>query len=214
MRTYLGSFLADSGFRVINAGTGSESLKLIETTRPDLTVLDLGLPDIDGETVCKELKKTYPEMPVVILTAKGSPSDMARGLNIGADDYVAKPFSADVLMARINARLRDQKNGQKKITVGDLKMDINKHEVTRDGKMIELTQKEFELLEYLMSHKGQVLSRDMILNRVWEYTFDIESRVVDVYVGYLRKKVDSGYSIKLIDSIRGIGYILRDPQDK
>lgn len=138
---------------------------------------------------------------------------MVRGLNVGADDYIPKPFSGDILIARINARLRNQKNGQKQITIGDLHLDANKHEVKRGNQKIELTQKEFELLEYLMSHKGQVLSRDMILNRVWEYTFDIESRVVDVYIGYLRKKVDEGYNTKMIESVRGIGYILRDPED-
>ena len=173
-------------------------------------ILDLGLPNMSGEAVCMEVRKKYPDLPVIILTAKDSINDIVNGLNLGADDYMTKPFVADELLARIKARLRAKGNGDSKLVVGDLELDNQSLEVKRSGSDIQLTPQEFKLLQYLMSNKGRILTREMILNRVWLYSPEIETRVVDVYMGYLRKKIDSEYEKKLLHSVRGFGYMIKD----
>lgn len=173
-------------------------------------VLDLGLPTMSGEAVCLEVRKNYPELPVLILTAKDSVADIVNGLNLGADDYVTKPFVADELMARVKARLRQTNGADSRLRVDDLELDDKTLEVKRAGKPIQLTPQEFKLLQYLMSNKGRILTRDMILNRVWLYSQDIETRVVDVYMGYLRKKIDTGFKKRLLHSVRGFGYMIKD----
>ena len=210
LQQYLQELLLDNGFSIDLAGTGSEALKSLENKKPDLILLDLGLPDIDGETVCKEARKKHPETPVIILTARDSVNDVVHGLNLGADDYVTKPFVADELLARINARLRTSNQSDSVLTVEDLTLNKSSMEVARDGKSITLTPTEFKLLEYLMSNKGRILTREMILNRVWLYSEDVETRVVDVYMGYLRKKVDGSSDKKLIHSVRGFGYTIKN----
>ncbi len=207
---YLKELLLDSGFSVQTAADGIIALNYLKKTQPDLMVLDLGLPNMSGEAVCLEVRKNYPELPVIILTAKDTISDIVNGLNLGADDYMTKPFVADELLARIKARLRRQNGTDSKLQVGDLELDNKTLEVKRDGKLIQLTPQEFKLLQYLMSNKGRILTRDMILNRVWLYASDIETRVVDVYMGYLRKKIDSETNKKLIHSVRGFGYMIRE----
>jgi DNA-binding response OmpR family regulator len=184
---------------------------MIKKSAPDIVILDLGLPDMTGESVCLEIRKNYPNLPVIILTAKDTVADVVAGLNLGADDYVTKPFVADELLARISARLRNQ-NGSKdnKLSVDGLELDNKTFEVVRDGKQIQLTPQEFKLLEYLMNNKGRILTREMILNRVWLYSPDIETRVVDVYMGYLRKKIDQDFDKKLLHSVRGFGYMIKE----
>ncbi len=210
VRKYLRELLSDNGFQVTLATDGIEAMNAINKLPPDLVVLDLGLPNMSGESVCAEVKKKYPSLPVLILTAKDSTANIVQGLNLGADDYMTKPFVADELVARIRARLRPQGEGDSVMTIGDLTLDPKSMEVKRGSKIIKLTAQEYKLLQYLMSNAGRVLTREMILNRVWLYSPDIESRVVDIYIGYLRKKIDSGQKRKLIKSVRGFGYTIKD----
>jgi DNA-binding response OmpR family regulator len=203
---YLKGFLTENNYTVNLYETGSSGLTYFKKQVPDLVILDLGLPDMDGESVLSEINKNYPEVDVIILTAKNSTSDKVKGLNIGADDYVTKPFVAEELLARIKARLRSKVPGETKLKIGDLELNPKTIEVKRGEKKIELTPQEFKLLEYLMNNEGMVLTRDTILNRIWGYSPDIESRVVDVYMGYLRKKIDGGFKKKLLHSVRGFGY--------
>ncbi|MBI2021887.1 response regulator transcription factor [Candidatus Daviesbacteria bacterium] len=211
LQKYLKELLLDNGYSVQVASDGIQALNSIRQTEPDLLVLDLALPNMSGEAVCMEVRKKYPNLPVIILTAKDSITDIVNGLNLGADDYMTKPFVADEFLARIKARLRRQTNGaEEKLKVGDLELDNHTLEVKRKGKPIQLTPQEFKLLQYLMSNKGRILTREMILNRVWLYSPDIETRVVDVYMGYLRKKVDFVVNHKLLHSIRGFGYMIKD----
>jgi len=210
VQKYLKELLLDNGFSVNTAADGIQALNHIQKTEPDLVVLDLGLPNMTGEAVCMEIRKKHPQLPVIILTAKDSITDIIEGLNLGADDYVTKPFVADELLARIKARLRSLGNNESKLEVGDLVLDNKSLEVKRNEQLIQLTPQEFKLLQYLMSNKGRILTREMILNRVWLYSPDIETRVVDVYMGYLRKKIDGDNEKKLLHSVRGFGYMIKD----
>lgn len=212
IREYASSILADAGYSVYASETGSSGLNQVRDINPNLVLLDLKLPDIQGESICRDIKNEFPEIPVIMLTAKDSPDDMARGLNLGADDYIPKPFTPEVLLARIKARLRDQAPDQTMI-IADLKMNTKTHEVTRGETLIQLSPQEFKLLHYFMSNPNNVLTRDMILVRIWGNTPDIQTRVVDVYVGYLRKKIDKGFSPMLIHSVRGFGYMLKTPAE-
>lgn len=209
MQAYLKEYLQQHDFHVKTAGTATLALNLFSKSEPDLVVLDLGLPDMSGEYLCSELRKKNAHLPIIILTARDTPRDVVRGLNLGADDYIAKPFNADELLARIKARLRQNEAGGV-IKIDDLELNTETLEVKRAGKSISLTPQEFRILEYLMNNKGRVLSRDMILNRLWLSSPDVETRVVDVYIGYLRKKIDKGHKKKLIQSIRGFGYTIKD----
>jgi DNA-binding response OmpR family regulator len=210
IQKYLKELLLDNGYSVQTASDGVAGLELIKTSHPDLVILDLGLPKLSGETVCRELQKNYPQTPVIILTARDGVSDIVHGLDLGADDYMTKPFIADELLARLRARLRTNQDGANALKVGDLELDDATLEVTRAGKKLQLTPQEFKLLEYLMKNKGRVLTREMILNRIWTYSPDVETRVVDVYMGYLRKKIDAGQKQKLIQSVRGFGYMIKE----
>lgn len=209
IQRYLKELLLDHGYAVKTATDGAEALESIKKTQPDLVLLDLNLPNVHGESVCIEIRKHYPNIRVVILTAKDTTSDIIQGLNLGADDYVTKPFIAEELLARLQARLRNS-NNDTKVKVNDLEMDNDTLEVKRAGKAIKLTPQEFKLLQYLMNNKGRILTRDMILNRIWPSSYDIETRVVDVYMGYLRKKIDQGFKKKLIHSARGFGYMIKE----
>ncbi len=210
LQSYLKELLLDSGYSVQIASDGIQALNSLKKIEPDIIILDLGLPNMSGETVCREVRKKYPELPIIILTAKDSTSDIVQGLDLGADDYMTKPFVADELLARIKVRLRKQGSGETKLEVADLTLDTNTLDVIRSTKQIQLTPKEFKLLEYLMRNKGRILTREMILNRIWLYSPDIETRVVDVYMGYLRKKIDNGHKRKLIHSVRGFGYMIKE----
>ena len=210
LREYLKDLLLSNNYLVELSSDGASALSYLKKTEPDLVILDLGLPDIDGKSVCIEIKKTYPDLPILILTARHSTAEIVTGLNLGADDYVVKPFVGEELMARIKARLRNKDNGKSVLKVADLKLDNSKMIVERGGKQISLTKTEFDLLHFLMKNSGRVMTRETILNKIWLYSPDIESRVVDLYVGYLRKKIDKGRNNKLIQSIRGFGYTIRE----
>ncbi|HZE87678.1 MAG TPA: response regulator transcription factor [Methylomirabilota bacterium] len=210
LQKYLKELLLDNGYAVNVASDGIAALEYLKKTQPDMIVLDLGLPTMSGEAVCQEVRKKNKDLPIIILTAKDSVTDIVQGLNLGADDYITKPFIADEFLARIKARLRKQGGTESIMQVGDLELDSKTMEVKRHGKMIQLTPQEFKLLQYLMSNKGRILTRDMILSRIWLYSSDVETRVVDVYIGYLRKKIDSGYPKPLIHSVRGFGYVIKE----
>lgn len=209
VQKYLKELLLDNGYSPQVSSDGILALSALSKSPPDLVILDLGLPNMSGESVCQEIRKKYPELPVIILTARDSIPDIVQGLNLGADDYITKPFAAEELLARIKARLRQNKEGDDKLRIDDLELNDKTFEVKRHGKIIQLTPQEFKLLEYLMLNRGRVLTREMILNRVWLYSQDIETRVVDVYMGYLRKKIDRPFGKKLLHSVRGFGYMIK-----
>jgi len=210
LQKYLRDLLLDNGYAVQSVSDGIAALDYFKKAIPDLVVLDLGLPVMSGETVCREIRKKYKEVPIVILTAKDSVNDIVEGLNLGADDYITKPFVADEFLARIKARLRKQVSNETLLKVADLELDSKTMEVKRDGQLIQLTPQEFKLLQYLMSNRGRILTREMILSRIWLYSSDVETRVVDVYMGYLRKKIDANKEKKLLHSVRGFGYVIKD----
>ncbi len=213
IQVFLRDLLTQQGYVVHVSAKGSEGIQLVEKAVPDVVLLDLTLPDLTGEGVCKQLRQLHPNLPIIILTAKTGTHEKVEVLNLGADDYVTKPFVPEELIARIRARLRQQTTNTGVLSYHGLELDAKRIEVKRDGAIISLTTHEFKLLEYLMSHVGVVLSREMILNHVWAYNFDVESRVVDVYMGYLRKKIDTGYREKLLHSVRGFGYVFKVETD-
>ena len=190
--------------------TGNEGLYLAQTGTFDLIILDRMLPDMDGVEICRQVRAAGVSTPVLILTARGAVEDRVDGLNAGADDYLVKPFAMTELLARINARLRRDRPAQvtTALTVDDLTLDLVRHEVKRGDRKIELTQKEFALLEYLMRNAGMALTRTQILDQVWQYDSDAVSNVVDIYVHYLRDKIDRGSDRPLIKTVRGVGYKL------
>lgn len=210
LNKYLKELFLDNGYSVQSVTDGVQALNLIQKLPPDLVILDLALPNMSGEAVCMEIRKKYPDLRVIILTAKDGVADIIHGLDLGADDYMTKPFLADELLARTKARLRYQDGSDTTLKVGDLELDGKTFEVRRSSKFLQLTPQEFKLLQYLMSNKGRILTREMILNRVWLYSPNIETRVVDVYMGYLRKKIDNGFPKKLLHSVRGFGYMVKD----
>ena len=208
LQEYVKELLLDNGYSAEVASDGISALNTLKKSQPDLVILDLGLPKIAGEAVIADIKKKYPDLPVVILTAKDESSDIVHGLNLGADDYITKPFVAEILLARIKARLRHSEDIL--LQADNLELNNKTFEVKRGEKQIVLSPHEFKLLQYLLSNKGRVLTREMILNRVWLYSYEVDTRVVDVYVGYLRKKIDSGEKKKLIQSVRGFGYMIKE----
>jgi DNA-binding response OmpR family regulator len=210
LQKYLKELLLDNGYGVHAVGDGIAALEYFKKTTPDLMVLDLGLPTMSGEAVCQEVRKKYKDLPIIILTARDAITDIVKGLGFGADDYITKPFVADEFLARIKARLRKQGGNDTVLKISDLELDSRTLEVKRQGKLIQLTPQEFKLLQYLMSNKGRILTREMILSRIWLYSSDVETRVVDVYMGYLRKKVDTGYNKRLLHSVRGFGYMIKE----
>jgi two-component system, OmpR family, response regulator MprA len=209
IRQYLNEFLRDNGFDVHTASDGQEAIDHFKNLLPDLVVLDLGLPVMSGEEVAVKIRERYDDLPIIILSAQDSTKSVLKGFNLGADDYVPKPFVADELLARIRARLKTQDSHGAILKVDDLELDGNGLEVKRADKKIQLTPQEFKLLEYLMANKGRILTREMILKKIWLYSTDVETRVVDVYIGYLRKKIDGAFSRKLIHSVRGFGYVIK-----
>jgi DNA-binding response OmpR family regulator len=210
LRKYVQDLLVEQGYAVYTADRGTDALEIIAKIQPNLIILDLGLPDVTGESLCRTIRENYPDISIVILTGKSTTENVVEGLTLGADDYIVKPFDGAELMARVNAHLRRHRPQDSEYTADDLVLNNKTMEVARDGKSITLTAQEFRLLEYLLINKGKVLSRDMILNRLWRASPDVETRVVDVYIGYLRKKIDKGHLHKLIHSVRGFGYVIKD----
>ncbi len=208
------SALRFDGFETITADNGTTALASVAEYDPDLIVLDVMMPGLDGFGVLNSLRNAGSQVPVIFLTAKDAATDRVNGLRAGADDYVVKPFSVEELLARVHAVLRRSvpEGGDDGILrIADLELDEKSHEVSRAGVEVHLTATEFELLRYLMRNERVVLSKAQILDRVWKYNFDGQSNIVELYIGYLRKKVDS-VEPKLIHTIRGAGYVIKAPR--
>lgn len=203
--------MKEEGYTVDVANDGETGYFLASTEEYDLIVLDLMLPKMDGITVCKRLRDDKVSIPILMLTAKDMVSDKVKGLDAGANDYLTKPFAFEEYLARIRALLRktDSKHVTR-LTIDDLELDILTHKVTRSGKEIDLTSKEFSLLEYLMKNEGIIVTRTMISEHVWDMNFDSYTNVIDVFISYLRNKIDAGFDKKLIQTVRGRGYILKN----
>lgn len=207
--------LNEAGYAVDDCYDGAEAIDYMTSMEYDCIILDWMLPKKDGVEVLKEYRKLGKSAPVLMLTARDSIENRVEGLDAGADDYLTKPFAFDELMARIRAMIR--RNSKEKcsdLSVGNLTMHIASHTVTRGDKAIELTSKEYALLEYLMNNAGTVLTRGQIADHVWNYDFDYDSNVVDVYIKYLRNKIDKDFDIPLIHTVRGCGYVLREDNEK
>jgi DNA-binding response OmpR family regulator len=204
--------LAHAGYDVRVEPDGPAALRAGAEWEPNLVVLDLGLPTLDGFDVCRRLRAES-WAPILILTARGAVEDRVRGLDAGADDYVTKPFSLDELLARVRSSLRRSRRTEapQALRVGDLVLDASARTVARAGEAIELTRREFDLLEFMMRHPDQALERGTLLSEVWGYDFLGGSNVIDVYVRYLRRKIERPGAPRLIETIRGIGYALRAP---
>lgn len=229
IRELLSTSLRFAGFEVISAANGAEALRLAEQQVPDLLVLDVMLPDMDGFTVTRRLRQSGLHIPVVFLTARDDTSDKITGLTVGGDDYVTKPFSLEEVVARIRAVLRRTHAAEEEtavIEVGELELDDDTHEVRRAGILIDLSPTEFKLLRYLMLNANRVLSKSQILDHVWEYDFGGDTGIVESYISYLRRKIDvapktdeAGNPIDLewtpmIQTKRGVGYMLRTTDSK
>ena len=204
--------LEHESYEVIVKENGKKALQELENNEFDLVLLDLMLPGIDGIEVCRRLRE-FSDIPVIMVTAKDGVSDKVEGLDIGADDYITKPFAIEELLARVRALLRrsDESEDRKGLLkIDNLEMDTEKHQVKRNGKSIDLTKKEYDLLEYLLENKKIVISREQLLSNVWGYEYSGETNVVDVYIRYLRSKIDDPFDKKLIHTVRGVGYVLRE----
>jgi len=208
---FISKGLIEESYAVDVAYDGEEGLFLAEVNDYDLIILDIMLPKKDGFEVLKTLRNKGFTTPVIMLTARDELESKIQGLDLGADDYMTKPFAFSELMARIRAvTRRKQEKADNKLQLGDLVIDAVTRTVTRGNKPIELTNKEYALLEYFIRNPGRVLSRTMIAEHVWDYQFDHMTNVIDVYVNYLRQKIDRGFEKKLIHTIRGVGYVIRE----
>ena len=203
--------LTCDGYRVDTAGTGPQGLAMISEASPDLVILDLMLPGLDGMAVLERLRSADAELPVLLLTARDRPVDQVRGLEQGADDYMVKPFRLEVLAARVKALLRRREDRPEALHFADLRLDPATRRATREGREIELTSTEYEVLRQFLLHRRRVLSKDYLMDRVWGYDFEGSSNVLEVYVKQLRRKLESGGEARLIHTLRGAGYILREP---
>src|SRR5215813_13248585 len=203
--------LEGAGYAVDAAPTGSAAIDLIHSTAYDLIVLDRMLPDMDGLQVLEKVRSRQVGPPVLILSARGALDDRVKGLETGADDYLVKPFAFVELLARVRALLRRGQPSPEKLQVSDLSLDCIRRKVTRGSETIELAPKEFGILEYMMRNRGRPLSRTMIVEHVWDMDYDGLTNIVDVYIRHLRSKIDDRYTIKLIQTVRGIGYMIEAP---
>jgi two-component system OmpR family response regulator len=203
------------GFEVGSAGTGTEAIAAVDGFKPDLMVLDVMLPDMDGFDVARRLGAERSRVPIIFLTARDATEDKVRGLTVGGDDYVTKPFSLEELVARIRSVMRRTgaaEPASARLVFEDIELDDDAHEVTRGGRHIQLTAKEYRLLRYLMLNPRRVLTRQQLLEHVWDYDFGGDARVLETYVSYLRRKLD-GHGPPLIHTVRGVGYALRAPRE-
>ena len=211
LRTILVKRLAAEGYAVDACATGTDGLEYALATPYDGIIMDIMLPGLTGLEVLRRLHSAKRECSVLLLTAKDTVADRVQGLDAGADDYLVKPFAFEELLARIRVLLRKQVvNHSPLLAAYDLEMDVAAHTVTRGGRPISLTAKEFSLLEYFVRNAGQVLTRDQIVDHVWNYECSFETNLVDVYVRYLRGKIDSDQPVKLLQTVRGVGYVLRE----
>jgi two-component system, OmpR family, response regulator len=204
--------LESGGYAVDVANDGTSAIDLIHSAAYDLVILDLGLPDIDGLKVLEKVRNRKTNPPVLILSARTAVEDRVKGLEMGADDYLVKPFAFVELLARVRALLRRGQPTPERLQVGNLLLDCIRRKVTRDGENIELAPKEFSILEYLMRNRGRPLSRTMIVEHVWDMDYDGLTNIVDVYIRHLRSKIDDRFPVKLIHTVRGIGYMLDAPE--
>jgi len=203
--------LESAGYAVDVAGDGSTASEMVHATEYDLIILDLGLPDMDGLTVLRKIRNRKGSSPVLILSARDAVDDRVRGLEGGADDYLVKPFAFVELLARVRVLLRRGQPTPERLQVGDLSLDCIRRKVTRAGENVELAPKEFSILEYLMRNRGRPLSRTMIVEHVWDMDYDGLTNIVDVYIRHLRSKIDDKWPAKMIQTVRGIGYMLDAP---
>ena len=204
--------LEEEGYAVDHAADGASGLQMALEGLHDVIVLDVMLPKLDGLGVLQQLRQENVTTPVLLLTVRATIEDKVLGLDAGADDYLTKPFAFEEFVARVRALLRRRaETALPVLQVADLALDPARRVVSRGDKKIELTPREFALLDYFMRNPGRVLSRTMIANRVWDYTFDAATNVIDVYVNYLRKKIDSGHDVKLLHTVRGVGYVMKAP---
>ena len=210
LQNVLANRLKVENYSVDACGNGADALDYISMASYDLIVLDIMIPEVNGLEVLQHIRDEGNRTPVLLLTAKDTIEDRVKGLDLGADDYLIKPFAFDELLARIRVLMRRQSGNTSNIyEMGDLVVDCNAHKVTRQGKIIDLSSKEFAILEYMIRNKDIVLSRDNIEQHVWNYDYEGGSNIVDVYIRYLRKKIDNDFEVKLIHTIRGSGYVLR-----
>jgi two-component system response regulator MprA len=211
IRASLRRSLALEGYKIAQAADGSEALRLARESPPDLVVLDVMLPEVDGLEVCRRLRAADETLPIIMLTARDAVPDRVAGLENGADDYLVKPFAFEELLARIRVRLRRRDpSNRTELRFSDLRLDTGAREATRGERRITLTTTEYELLKLFLQHPRQVLTRDVIYERVWGYDFGGESKVIEVYVRYLREKLEAGGEHRLIHTVRGAGYVLRE----
>ena len=203
--------LTEEGFSVDSCFDGREAIDNVQFTEYDAAILDIMMPHADGFAVLKELRKLKKNTPVLFLTARDSIEDRVTGLDSGANDYLVKPFSFEELLARIRVLTREKHGLTENIlSIADLSLNLSSHTVTRGGTEISLTSKEYQLLEYLLYNKEKVLSREQIENHIWNYDYEGGTNVIDVYIRYLRKKIDDGFPTKLIHTVRGAGYVIRE----
>lgn len=204
--------LDHEGYLVDLAHDGREGLARVQEKKYDLILLDIMLPGLNGIEVCRRIRQ-FSSLPIIMLTAKDDVADRVTGLDIGADDYITKPFAIEEILARIRAilrRTRDPWVTASKLQVSNLIMDLSSHQVTRGGQAIQLTKREFDLLEYFLKNTGLVLSRDTLLEAIWGYEYEIDSNILDVYIRYLRSKIDDQFDKKLLHTVRGFGYTLKE----
>ena len=205
--------LEEHGYAVDLASDGKIGLAMVLDQLHDLVILDINLPEIDGLSVLRQIRDKQMVTPVLLLTIRATIEDKVIGLDTGADDYLSKPFSFEELLARVRALLRRRSDSKTPLLkVADLSLDPATRQVFRDGNRIELTSKEFAILEYFMRNAGRVLTRSMIINHAWDYDYEAETNMVDVYINYLRKKMDAAYQPKLLHTIRGTGYVMREEE--
>ena len=209
-RLYIVKGLQEAGFAVDHCANGEDGLIMATGTDYDAAVVDIMLPGLNGLKLVEELRKQRSTVPILFLSAKASVDDRVRGLQTGSDDYLSKPFAFTELLARVQALVRrnSRETEPRTLTVGDLKLDLLSRKVVRKGKQIELQAREFALLEYLMRNAGRVVTKTMILNHIWDYSFDPQTNVVDVLVCRLRNKIDKDFRAKMIRTLRGMGYVL------
>ncbi|WP_404451180.1 response regulator transcription factor [Virgibacillus necropolis] len=191
------------------ANNGKEALLLLENKQWDLVLLDIMLPEVSGLEVLRKLRRTDQQTPIILLTARDQIHDKVSGLDLGANDYVTKPFQIEELLARVRVHLRQQKD-RNELIIGDLRVDLNTRQITRSTTEIVLTPREYDLLIYLLQNKSIVLTREQLIEKVWGYGYLGDTNVVDVYIRYLRQKIDKGFNEKYIQTIRGVGYMIKD----
>ncbi|MFJ3877813.1 response regulator transcription factor [Streptomyces sp. NPDC090077] len=212
VRSTLDQLLRFEGYRVVQAADGVQGLAAVDREEPDLALVDVVMPGLDGLSLCRTLRRRGDRLPLLVLTARDQVGDRVAGLDAGADDYLAKPFATEELLARIRALLRrtepeDTASGV--LTAGDLVLDPAARSAGRAGRALDLTKTEFDVLELLLAHRGTVLTRSQIYERIWGYDFDTSSRSLDVYIGYLRRKTEEGGAARIVHTVRNVGYTVR-----